>query len=367
MNFRKFESIENTYIKSNVSKIVFNGLNTGEWIVTEKLHGANFSVYVKDLKVVNFGSRNQFVDGSFYNSADLQEKIRNKIKPTCLRKKRSKKGDSVFDFGSFLNNSHNNRIDEVKAYFKKNKIDIKTADIIFYGELVGDRVQKEVRYTKDIGFFVFDVVVNGKPINKKIAFEFAHLVCLDVTPERKVGTFEECCAIKNSFNSSLSYRIDNDHFGICVADNGFEMYDKTSGKLLEDGLNNEAEGIIIEPVEPMYYNNGKRIYLKNKTPAFSEKNDGVVDLKVKELTEKDNALFNELMLYVNENRLNAIKSKGHPEKAVPFMLTKDILEDYSKENDGIDLRKTAENFKLLTSSLQLEVNKFITGVNNKIT
>lgn len=318
MNFRKFDSIENTYIKSNVSKIVFNGLDSGQWIVTEKLHGANFAIYIKNGKVVNFGSRNQFVDGSFYDSELLQRELQEGIDE------------------SFIKSLEYSRMACRRLYNKSIDIDPDNHEIIIYGELVGSRVQKEIYYCDDLMFYMFDMVVNGKAIDKEVArviYYQSHewAVC---APRLLSGSFDDCIKYGNTFNSLIAGKADN-----------------------------EAEGIIIEPVTPLYYNNGKRICLKNKTKRFSEKNDGVVDVTFKELTEKDNSTLNELRKYINVNRLNAVKSKGHPERALMYMMVKDIVEDYNKDNPYIysdmDMRKDCDNFKLLMSHLQFEVNKFI--------
>ena len=355
MNFRKFESIENTYVQSNIDKIINNNYNTDEWIVTEKLHGANFAVYVKDLKVVNFASRNKFVDGSFNNSYDLQDKIIKKIsKENLISKEYIEK---ILDDGFEYNEDYG----DVMNYLSNNNIDIFNSEIIFYGELVGDRVQKGIRYTKDIQFYVFDVIINGNPINKIIGRKLSRLLEFSITPEIKIGSFEECCKVNNTFNSRLSYRTDNDYFKICVTDDGFRMYDTESLKLLEDTTNgycNEAEGIIIEPVEPMFFNNGKRILLKNKTVKFSEKNTGVIKIKSNELSINDEKILGLSLSYLNENRLSSVKSKGFNESAIPFMLTKDIIEEYNKENE-VSFKDSCDDYKLVNKKLQTEVNKFI--------
>lgn len=354
MKFRKFESIENTYLNKNIQKIVFNGYDKGEWIVTEKLHGCNFSVYIKDLEVINFGSRNQFIDESFLNSGELQNEIKSNI------------NKKVFDIEEeeeecyFYSYKNSEKITVLK-YFKDLNIDIFKAEIIIYGELVGDRIQKGIRYTKDIGFFVFDIVVNGKPMNKKISREFASILELTNVPVKFIGNFKECCEKKNTFNSHLSYNINNDYFSLCMTDKGFRMYDTETGKLLEDttdGYCNEAEGIIIEPVEPMYFENGKRIILKNKTKKFSEKNTGIINIETNELNEKDKCLLELLLIYLNENRLNNVKSKDIQKEKLPYILVKDIIEEYNKEND-VSLKEESENYKIINKLLQVEVKKFI--------
>lgn len=307
MKFRKFESIENTYNRKNISKILMNGYDKGQWMVTEKLHGANFSIYIDKAVVIGFGSRNQFVDGSFYDSADLQKELKEGIEKS---------------FDGYLKN-------------------LKDAEIIIYGELVGSRIQKEVYYCDDVMFYMFDVVINGEVLNKDEARDFyrnihEYAVCVPII---YTGTFEECVKVNNTFNSMVS----------------------------RGRPNNEAEGIIIEPVITMFYNNDKRILLKNKTRKFSEKNDGVVNVVFTELSEKDNVIFNELITYLNTNRLNAVRSKsnmfGKPVAAISHLMVKDMIEDYNKDNCSSDnsLRKDCDDFKMVTRRLQLEVNKFITN------
>lgn len=65
MQFTKFSSLENTYNKKLIDKIVYEGLDSGTWMVTSKIHGANFSFWYNgsDFQVA---SRTQFVDGTFF-------------------------------------------------------------------------------------------------------------------------------------------------------------------------------------------------------------------------------------------------------------------------------------------------------------
>jgi Rnl2 family RNA ligase len=119
MEFRKFNSLENTYRQNLIEKVLFEGKGKGEWIVSEKIHGANFSFWC-DGNEVKVASRTQFVDGTFFNCQSVINKYHDGI--LKFHRERLEKGDLL----------------------------------VIYGELYGKSVQKEVDYgPKD--FRAFDV------------------------------------------------------------------------------------------------------------------------------------------------------------------------------------------------------------------
>ena len=46
MKFTKYSSIENHYRTEFIERIRMEGMDGGKWIATEKIHGANFSIWV---------------------------------------------------------------------------------------------------------------------------------------------------------------------------------------------------------------------------------------------------------------------------------------------------------------------------------
>ena len=107
MEFHKFSNLENTYRQNLIDKVQYEGKDVGEWVVTEKIHGANFSFWC-DGTEVKVASRSQFVDGTFYNCQAVINRYSEGILNWCQ------------GFG-------------VKTF-------------IVYGELFGGNIQKEVKY-----------------------------------------------------------------------------------------------------------------------------------------------------------------------------------------------------------------------------
>ena len=42
LKFVRYHSIENSYHKEDIERVYTCGFNTGDWVVTEKIHGSNF-------------------------------------------------------------------------------------------------------------------------------------------------------------------------------------------------------------------------------------------------------------------------------------------------------------------------------------
>lgn len=298
MQFHKFSSLENTYRQNLINKVQYEGKDGGLWMATEKLHGANFSFWC-DGKEVKVASRTQFVDGTFYNCQAVINRYSQGILDWCVSK-------GITNF-------------------------------IAYGELFGGNIQKEVRYgEKD--FKVFDMVVDGKVLDKLTAESVSDECGLMFVPIFKVGTFTGCLALSNTFKSIL-----------------------TPEGCAED---NTAEGLVIEPVEPAWFNNGNRIYFKNKTESFSEKKRAPKEQKVFELSEEENEMMNNLLTFNTEQRVSNVISKIGQVTNKDFgkilgLTTQDILEEFTKEFE-IDPKVVAENnWKDFLRILQADVSKTV--------
>lgn len=299
MEFKKFNSLENTYRQNLIDKVQYEDKDTGQWIVTEKIHGANFSFWCDGVQVLT-ASRTQFVDGTFFSCQAVINKYSQKV----------------------LDLYHKNRIGD---------------NLIIYGELFGGNIQKEVYYgEKD--FVAFDLVWDGVAVNKLKA----QVNCLDVgipfAPVLKVGTFLECISVPNTFRSTLTPK-------------------RYEGE-------NTSEGVVIEPVEPAYFNNGSRIYFKNKTEGFSEKKRLPKEIKIFELSDQESQLINDLLQYNTATRvLNVISKIGEISNKdfgkVLGLTTQDLLEDYTKDTDK-DPKVIAESdWKSFLKLLQAEVGKTV--------
>ena len=298
MEFRKFSSLENTYRTNLLEKIQYEGKDGGLWMATEKLHGANFSFWC-DGTEVKVASRTQFVDGTFYNCQAVINKY----------------SDSVMSLFKLLNGEHK--------------------QLVIYGELFGGNIQKEVEYgEKD--FRAFDLTLDGVVQTKLNQRAWCEGVGILSAPFIHSGTFVECLALSNTFKSTLTPE-------------GYE----------ED---NTSEGLVIEPVEPTWFNNGSRIYFKNKTEGFSEKKRKPKEHIVFELSDEESELMNELLTYNTTQRVSNVISKIGQVTNKDFgkilgLTTQDLLEEFTKETEQDPKQIAEDNWKSFLKLLQSEVGK----------
>lgn len=299
MEFIKFSSLENSYRQNLVDKVQYEGKDGGLWIATEKLHGANFSFWCDGVDV-KVASRTQFVDGTFYNCQAVINKY----------------SDKVFSLFKAL-----------PEYTKQ---------IVIYGELFGGNVQKEVEYgEKD--FHAFDMTIDSVVQTKLAQRSLCEGSGIPSSPFIASGTFAECLAIENTFKSTL-----------------------TPEGYLEE---NNAEGLVIEPVIPTWFNNGSRVYFKNKTASFSEKKAKPKN-EVFELSEDESDLLNELLSYNTEQRVSNVISKIGTVTNKDFgrilgLTTQDILEEFTKETERDPKTEAEDNWKQFLKLLQADVGKTV--------
>lgn len=203
----------------------------------------------------------------------------------------------------------------------------KEADIQFFGEVYGDKVQKRFNYghTK---WKVFDVMLNDELLPyDKLRFGYPALFNkLIETNLYDLPLYDEITFREALDDSFLNVK------------NLISLYSLKEEK---------AEGVVIKPQEEMFYKNFgddvvKFFYLKKKRKAFSEKNKAKPQIE-KEATAADrwNRVFQE---YFNENRVKSVFSKeGEIQEKNEIgkyikLVIQDMKEDFLKEED-IDLEE----------------------------
>ena len=256
MEFQKYVSIENDYNKKEYEGILERNqeLYNCKYIVQEKIHGANFSIYItKD--TVHYAKRTDFikVDESFYNWREAVN--RDNIKTV---------------------------INRMQQFVNLYKLD----SVILYGELYGDKIQHGVSYSPETNIKFFDMKVNGGYIGQDDFIHIFNLLYLQNEIVPIIGIYdslEKALSIDTKFNSILG------------------------GK---DKINNICEGIVIKPYELPEYTikSGRMFYLKKKNSAFSEKKRIKKKVSI-EPTDKGKQLKEIFMGYVNENRIQSVFSK----------------------------------------------------------
>lgn len=300
MKFLKFASLDNTYKERHIKDALDLGLGNVQWVVFEKVDGANFSFWYDgvDLRIA---SRTQFVDEGFYKCGEVVEKYAPLIK---------------------------------KFY---HTYGLTGHTLTVYGELYGDNIQKRVAYgPKD--FASFDILVDGEPQSKNYLLEFSNLSGVPMAPILAVvDSLQEALDYENTFKSKLTPK---GHEG-----------------------DNFAEGTAISPTEPEFFNTGSRVWFKNKSEMFAEvRRKKAVKVEVS-LSDGDKDLLSTLLSYVNSSRVLSVISKVGEVSFKDFgklqgLTVQDVLEEYENDTEQ-NAPKQAENWKAVQKELTREVQKVI--------
>jgi Rnl2 family RNA ligase len=255
------------------------------WVAHEKLHGANFSIWVsKD--TIRYASRNQWVDETFYNCQDVLDNL----KPHLHQLQ-----------------------DHIKDCSNPDKV------LTIFGELFGDKIQKGVIYPQGKHFMAFDIMTNYAYIDYRNFIDYCATFNIPTVPFINAGTLESVLQLPVEFLTRL---------------NPIE--------------GNVAEGLVIKPNQPLFFPNGSRVIFKRKSARFVEKNHTKRTFtNPKNLSGYALELVRELEPYINENRLNCVISKLGQVQLEDFnklqgLLIQDCIKDYEVDTNTFN---TKDKFK----------------------
>ena len=323
MAFKKYVSIENSYQKKTINKIIESGLSGGDWVVTEKIHGANFGLRVEGA-VITMQKRTSDLKltDNFYNSDSVYKKH----------------SDHILSLGMHIQETKN-------RYTRKNYPDENhrlVKSVTFFGEIFGGRyphddvksvinqtkVQNGVWYCPTNEFYLFDIMVTF--VDESYAYlpykemmDYIDLIFPDkpsflVSQPLFIGSFTEALAYENEFNTTIPGLLD-----------------------LPDIEDNVCEGTVIKPhADERFLGNGSRVILKNKNKTFAERtNTKPPKIHIEEvITPEMQAEIDIVASFINANRLRNVLSKIGPVENKDFGkimkdFNADIKEDFEKEYD----------------------------------
>lgn len=330
MDFKKYNSIENSYRQKDVQAIQVDFPNE-LFVIQEKVHGANFSFWT-DGKEVICAKRTAFLKegDSFYDWEIIYDRYK----------------DSVL--GVF-----NKITPQVLQYMGIN--DSKIEQITIHGELYGGiyphpdvgvssckTVQKGVFYAPDVQFITFDVKVNGKLIGINHCERTCTLAEIPYCKTLFQGTLLECLDYSKEYQTTIP---------------------KTHG--LPEIEDNICEGNVIKTFYPRFHGNGQRVILKNKNEKFAEKKQSKKVVKPpKEVPEHIQTFQLEAVKYITENRLRNVISKiGKVDQKKGFgkllgLLGKDVMEDFTKDFPEVGELPLVEK-KMITKLVNNECGNLI--------
>jgi len=324
MKFQKYTDIESSQRQKDVDLIVVKGFSGGEWVVSEKAHGSNFSFwYDFSNDEIKCAKRSGFIgEMETFNN---YERVLDKYKPSLFSLK-----ERILE-----------RFDFIKGF-------------VLYGEILGGvfrgiesvpgaiKVQREIMYTPDNDFYAFDMCfLIEEEMKEYIDYDnFSYLMDCVKIPYAKalfMGSFEEALKYPNEFDSTIP-----------------ELYGYPK---LE---NNICEGVVIRPFKTKYYG-PTRLILKNKNEKWSEKSNKSKGSKipVKDVTPEQKELLENFLVYNTENRLKNVISKiGKIEPSDFGMLLGHMVQDILKDSDKDDVvqgEMSSEDFKRVKKLLHGEV------------
>lgn len=327
MIFQGYGKIEEDFKRYNLSEEEYRKLNLMDWVVTEKIHGANFSV---------------ITNGAFLYYAKRKELLEDE--------------DDFFGYKNRL------QVMELQFLFLYEQLQAEVKDlsqITIFGELFGggyphpdvvpnehvNLVQSGIYYSPDIEFMVFDIM-----LFKGDAFEYMdYTKMVEYCDKYKIP----CC--KPLFIGKLSSALNFSHeFESTVsALLGFPKLDSS----------NKAEGIVIKPVEPFMVETPKglvRPIIKRKIAEFSE------DMYSQSAQEGD--LRQQVLALINKNRMNNALSKigsiKKGDKAKMAMLQQYIQQDIEEELDVLATKQYKKPSAKQKETLLEEARKAIDSLIN---
>ena len=314
LEFKKYSSIENSFSREFMERVVAEMPQDLEYVVQEKVHGANTS-FLCDGKTVRFAKRTSMLEEGeqFYDYPELLERYKDRVlKLFGGIKAKYPEVTHISVFGEMFGGLYPH--DGVKA---KQKVGL---------------IQRGVCYTPDHEFYGFDIYLFTED-----GFFYAKTLFR--------GTLAECLKQPNAFQSKIA-----EWLGLPA---------------IEDNI---CEGIVIRPVTPMYLRNGSRVLIKSKNERFAERKSAKrrTKLFVEPVPYSDElkALIVEGETYVTENRLaNVVSHIGEVHFPKDFgkvmgLFSKDVLEDFLKEHGNLYVALEKNEQKLLNK----ELNKFCTAL-----
>lgn len=333
MQFVKYNSIENTYQTEVIDKIIAEGYGDMEFVVQEKIHGANLSFITDGQAIVSAKRTDLIADHeNFFNEKTVKEKYQDKIYHLFNELTKTHNAKTMTIFGEIFGGGypHSDIAKDDKAQL----------------------VQRGIYYHPSNDFFAFDILINGEnyldvdlanQLFEKFGFIYAKTLFQ--------GKLQDCLNYPNTFKTTIP-----------------TLYN------LPEIEGNLCEGVVIRPVKPNFLKSGARILLKNKNGTWAENNNHIDKSLLRQLfnigdgqqlSEPAQELCEAIYPFITKNRLSNVLSKIgeiNPKKdlgKVTGLYNKDVLEDFFKTHklayDALDKKES----KLINKFLNERASQLI--------
>lgn len=315
--FVKYNSL--TLIRENRTEELerYIQLTMGErFVVTEKIHGANFEVVTNGTEV-NFARRGGFlVEGeSFYGYQYIAEPLTAKVNELWKDlKEMVMEQHRVCDLAEA--DGHEVNRPDIPGDFQEVSIRGEFAGGHYPSESVpevkvgrGQVGKGKIWYSQDKSFYAFEICVDGTPLDFHTLGSLCMSYGIPLVPVLFFGTFEECLAYSKAHLDCPS-----------VVPQMQPLLDENSNPVVDDVMGfkslphlpeNTREGHVIASTTPNHMPNGERMTFKHKGEKFMEDKGSKVQ-KAKPtivFTDEQQFVFDEVLPLLTEERMEAVMSK----------------------------------------------------------
>lgn len=338
--FSGYEKMPNNLKKLGLSESDFSKMEKLKWVVTEKVHGANFS-FVYENGSLKFAKRKEYLNWS----------------------------DDFFGFQLVVSTLENN----ILRLFEKLSSNITAEKYIIYGELFGGKyphpevspvkdihaIQTGVYYTPDIEFCAFDIAIETDGSDSKYYLDYESSVAyfdefkIFYAKPLLIGKFNEAMNFNIRINSAVPKEFN-----------------------LPELNDNLIEGVVIKPFNQLDNNDFQRPIIKLKNPEFDEEEKFHEAEKwsfipnVSSKTEELSFIVDELRNYVTQNRLKSAVSKigtldlnNHSRVSeIKKEFLEDVITDFNENNDNLLNDLSPEDKTWIAERINAEINKMITAI-----
>lgn len=335
--FSGYEKMPNNLKKLGLSESDFSKMEKLKWVVTEKVHGANFSL-VYENGSLKFAKRKEYLNWS----------------------------DDFFGFQLVVSKLENN----ILRLFEKLSSDIAAEKYIIYGELFGGKyphpevepvkdvhaIQTGVYYTPDIEFCAFDIAIETDGSDSKYYLDYESSVAyfdefkIFYAKPLLIGKFNEAMNFNIRINSAVPKEFN-----------------------LPELQNNLIEGVVIKPFDQKDHAIFSRPIIKLKNPEFDEEEKFHEAEKwsfipnVSSKTEELSFIVDELRNYVTQNRLKSAVSKigtldlnNHSRVSeIKKEFLEDVITDFNENNDNLLNDLSPDDQAWIVERINSEINKMI--------
>lgn len=336
--FSGYEKMPNNLKKLGLNENDFSQMEKLKWVVTEKVHGANFS-FVYENSTLKFAKRKEYLNWT----------------------------DDFFGFQLVVNKLE----DHILRLFEKLSNEITGEKYMVYGELFGGKyphpevspikdlhaIQTGVYYTPNIEFCAFDIAIETNGSDSKYYLDYessvAYFKQFEIFHAQPllIGKFTEAMNFNIRMNSSIPKEFN-----------------------LPELQENLIEGVVIKPFNQIDNTLFSRPIIKLKNPEFDEEEKFHEAEKwsfiptISSKTEDLSFIIDELRNYVTQNRLKSAISKiGELDmnsqtrvSDIKTEFSEDVITDFNENNNNLLNDLSPDEKEWIIERINSEIDRIIT-------